>query len=93
MSPKENKKLILDHYEAFVHRHDDAAVRKQLAADFVDHEMPAGTPPGPEAALRESSSNPGVCGASCCKIRTGAEGVRFQASRPSAIAQCFSGEF
>jgi steroid delta-isomerase-like uncharacterized protein len=52
MSPEENKKLVLDHYEAFVHRHDDAAVRKQLAADFVDHEMPAGTPPGPEAALR-----------------------------------------
>lgn len=52
MTSEENKKLVLDHYEAFLHQRDDAAVRKQLAADFVDHEMPPGTPPGPEAALQ-----------------------------------------
>ena len=52
MTIEENKKLILDHYESFVHQQDAEAVRKQLAADFRDHEMPPGTPPGPEAALQ-----------------------------------------
>jgi steroid delta-isomerase-like uncharacterized protein len=54
MTLEENKKLILDHYEAFVHHQDMEAVRTQLATDFVDHEMPPGTPPGQEAALRWS---------------------------------------
>jgi predicted ester cyclase len=52
MSTEENKKLVLDHYESFVHQHDSEAVRRQLAADFRDHEMPPGTPPGPEAVLQ-----------------------------------------
>lgn len=52
MTVDENKKLILDHYEAFVHRQDATAVRAQLTADFVDHEMPPGTPAGPEGALK-----------------------------------------
>jgi steroid delta-isomerase-like uncharacterized protein len=52
MTTEGNKKLVLEHYEAFLHRRDDEAVRNQLAADFVDHEMPPGTPPGPEEALR-----------------------------------------
>jgi predicted ester cyclase len=52
MTTEENKKLILDHYESFVHQQDAEAVRRQLAADFRDHEMPPGTPPGPEAALQ-----------------------------------------
>jgi predicted ester cyclase len=52
MTLEQNKKLILDHYDAFVHRRDAEEVRNQLAPDFVDHEMPPGTPPGPEAALR-----------------------------------------
>jgi steroid delta-isomerase-like uncharacterized protein len=51
MTTEENKKLILDHYEAFVHQQDADAIRKQLAEDFHDHEMPAGTPPGAEAAI------------------------------------------
>jgi len=49
---EENKKLVLAHYEAFVHRRDAETVRKQLAPDFVDHEMPPGTPSGADAALR-----------------------------------------
>ena len=53
MTLEEKKKLILDHYEAFVHRRDAETVRAQLAPDFVDHEMPPGTP-GPEAALQWS---------------------------------------
>ncbi len=51
MSLEENKKLILDHYDAF-YRGDTEAMRKQLSADFVDHEMPPGTAQGPEPALR-----------------------------------------
>jgi predicted ester cyclase len=50
MTTEENKKLILDHYESSVHQQDTKAVRRQLAADFRDHEMPPGTAPGPEAA-------------------------------------------
>ncbi len=52
MSPEENKKLVLEHYESFVHQQDADAVRRQLTPDFVDHEMPPGTPPGPDAALQ-----------------------------------------
>lgn len=52
MTTEENKKLVLEHYESFVHKQDAETVRKQLAADFRDHEMPPDTPPGPEAALQ-----------------------------------------
>lgn len=52
MTPEENKKLVLEHYESFVHKRDAEAVRIQLAADFRDHEMPPDTTPGPEAVLR-----------------------------------------
>src|SRR5271165_6605519 len=56
MTPEENKKLVLDHYEA-LYREDAGAVRKQLAAGFVDHEAPLGSmPPGPEAVLRAFES-------------------------------------
>jgi predicted ester cyclase len=52
MTGEEKKKLILDHYESFVNQQDAEAVRRQLAPDFRDHEMPPGTPPGPEPALQ-----------------------------------------
>jgi len=52
MTAEENRNLILDHYESFVHRQDAEAVRRQLAPDFRDNEMPPGTPPGPEPALQ-----------------------------------------
>jgi predicted ester cyclase len=52
MTSEENKKLVLEHYEDFVNKHNPEAVRRQLAPDFRDHEMPPGTPPGPEAALQ-----------------------------------------
>lgn len=55
MTPEENKKLILEHYESFVHQQDAAAVRRQLAPDFKDHEMPPGIPPGPEGAIQYRS--------------------------------------
>jgi len=52
MTIEENKRLVLEHYEAFVERRDADAVRRQLAPDFRDHEMPPGIPPGPEGALQ-----------------------------------------
>ncbi len=52
MTVEENKKLVLEHYESFVEKQDAEAVRRQLAADFVDHEMPPGTQPGPEGILQ-----------------------------------------
>jgi hypothetical protein len=39
MTAKENKKLILADCESFVHQQDAEAVRKQLAADFREHEI------------------------------------------------------
>jgi hypothetical protein len=51
MLPEENKKLVLDHYESFVNQQDAEAVRRQLAPDFRDHEIPPGVPVGPEGAL------------------------------------------
>lgn len=47
MPEKENKQLIVEHYEAVVHAGDAAAIERQLTPDFVDHEAPPGTPPGP----------------------------------------------
>jgi len=56
MTLEENKKLVLDHYEA-LYRQDAEAVGKQLSADFVDHEAPYGSmPPGPDAVLRAFES-------------------------------------
>lgn len=52
MTIDDNKRLVLEHYEAFVERQDAEAVRTQLAPDFRDHEMPPEIPPGPEGALR-----------------------------------------
>ena len=51
MNSEENKRLVLEHYESFVHKQDAEAVRRQLAPDFRDNEMPPETPPGPEPAL------------------------------------------
>ena len=42
------KALVEAHYDAAVNHQDLARVDEQLAADFVDHASPPGTPPGPE---------------------------------------------
>lgn len=55
MNIDENKRLVLKHYESFVERQDADAVRRQLAADFRDHEMPPGVPLGAEGALQYRS--------------------------------------
>jgi steroid delta-isomerase-like uncharacterized protein len=54
MTLEANKKLILEHYEAVTHKQDADAIRRQVAPDFVDHEMPPGTPPGPETVIEWS---------------------------------------
>lgn len=50
-----NKKLIEDHYAA-LWSGDEAALRKQVADDFVDHSMSAGTPKGVEPVISFSRS-------------------------------------
>jgi steroid delta-isomerase-like uncharacterized protein len=52
MSTEANKRLVLDHLEAMVNRGDAETAKKQLAPDFVDHELPPNVPPGPAAAWR-----------------------------------------
>jgi predicted ester cyclase len=49
---EDNKQLILEHSESFLQKRDAEAVRRQLAPDFRDHEMPPGTPAGPDGALQ-----------------------------------------
>jgi steroid delta-isomerase-like uncharacterized protein len=45
-----NKRLVREHYEELVNRKNIDAAEEHLAADFVDHGAPPGTPRGPEAA-------------------------------------------
>lgn len=52
MGLAENKKLILEHYDSFINHRDEAALRRQVSPDFIDHEMPPGTPPGPESVIK-----------------------------------------
>ena len=55
-TPEQNKQLVLEHYRATVSEVDPAAIRDQIAPDFVDHESPAGAPAGPEWVLRHVES-------------------------------------
>ena len=41
-----NKKLVLDHFEDFVNRRDLAAIDRNMAPDFLDHDGPGGKPTG-----------------------------------------------
>ncbi len=47
-----NKQLVRDHYEQLVNQKNVAAAEQQLSADFIDHNSPPGTPPGPTAARK-----------------------------------------
>jgi steroid delta-isomerase-like uncharacterized protein len=51
-----NKQIILEHYRSTVSAVDFDAIRRQLSPDFVDHESPADTPPGPEWVTRHVAS-------------------------------------
>ena len=52
MTVEESKRLILEHYDSFLRQQDANAIHEQLAPDFIDHEMPPGTPRGPEGAIQ-----------------------------------------
>jgi len=41
-----NKALVLAHFEAFVNQRDLAAIDRNMAADFCDHDGPGGKPAG-----------------------------------------------
>jgi predicted ester cyclase len=41
-----NKRLVIDHFEDFVNRRDLAAIDRNMAADFLDHDGPGGRPTG-----------------------------------------------
>ncbi len=36
------KKMVRDHFEDFVNRKDGAAIRRNMTADFLDHDGPGG---------------------------------------------------
>ena len=41
-----NKRLVIEHFEDFVNRRDLAAIDRNMAADFLDHDGPGGRPIG-----------------------------------------------
>ena len=45
--PHPNALLVSRHYEDLVNRGDLTAADRDIHPDFVDHEAPPGTPPGP----------------------------------------------
>ncbi len=51
-SPEQNVALVHQHYRTFWSDAPEAELAAQLTPDFVDHAMPAGTPPGPEPVLQ-----------------------------------------
>lgn len=48
------KAFVRDHFEQFVNQKNVAIGKVNFAPDFVDHgaDVPPGTPPGPEGAMR-----------------------------------------
>lgn len=52
MTPEEMKRLVRNHFEDFVNRQDAAAIRRNMTAEFVDHDGPGGKTAGVEADER-----------------------------------------
>ncbi|HWQ35039.1 MAG TPA: ester cyclase [Blastocatellia bacterium] len=44
---RENKALVRRQFEELINRRNLSVVEEDIAGDFVDHEAPPGTPPGP----------------------------------------------
>ena len=46
-----NRRLVIDHFDAFVNRKDLGAIDRNMAPGFLDHDGPGGSPPprGPGA--------------------------------------------
>ncbi len=46
LSPTEMKKFVREHFEEFVNRRNAAVIRKNMTAEFYDHDGPGGQPTG-----------------------------------------------
>lgn len=46
LSAGEMKEFVRDHFEEFVNRRNAAVIRKNMTADFYDHDGPGGKPTG-----------------------------------------------
>jgi len=46
LSPSEMKKFVTDHFEDFVNRRLPEVIRRNMTADFLDHDGPGGKPTG-----------------------------------------------
>ena len=52
LSLKEMKQFVRDHFEEFVNKRNADVIRKNLTADFYDHDGPGGKPTGIEGDLK-----------------------------------------
>ena len=46
LTPDQMKEFVRDHFEEFVNKRNAAVIRKNMTADFFDHDGPGGTPTG-----------------------------------------------
>ena len=46
LTPEHMKRFVRDHFEAFVNKRDAAVIRRNMTADFYDHDGPDGKPTG-----------------------------------------------
>jgi predicted ester cyclase len=46
LSPVQTKQFIRDHFEDFVNKRNASVIRKNMTADFYDHDGPGGKPCG-----------------------------------------------
>lgn len=46
LTPSEMKKFVADHFEEFVNKRNSGVIRKNMTADFYDHDGPGGKPTG-----------------------------------------------
>jgi predicted ester cyclase len=46
LSPAQTKQIVRDHFEDFVNKRNAAVIRKNMTADFYDHDGPGGKPCG-----------------------------------------------
>jgi len=46
LTPEQMKKIVREHFEDFVNRRDPGAIRRNMTANFLDHDGPGGNPTG-----------------------------------------------
>jgi predicted ester cyclase len=52
LTPEQMKSFVREHFEEFVNRRNAAVIRKNMTADFYDHDGPGGKPTGIEGDER-----------------------------------------